>query len=188
MPGFAALQDDLEVEPTIGISCFGSTLRRSHHHGANEIAIAIAGSQLLPSLRPLRDDVPAAHDVIRLDLEYVGEIATQHDLKLKVHPLRAVVRNIKVLVHSPADQPTDNETKCAWRNDTIRGENPPIREVDSRGIVRNRTSIEKFPRLAVRINCPTADDARIKEIKTLLARRLNLPIWLAHKDRLAVMN
>src|SRR4029077_5686555 len=69
VPGLSGVQGDCEVEPTIGINRFGPTVRRTHHHSANKIAIAIAGSQPLPCLRPRGDDVPAAHDIVRLYFE-----------------------------------------------------------------------------------------------------------------------
>src|SRR5262249_26553471 len=62
VPGLSGIQYDLEVEATIGISCFGPTVRRSDYCRANEIAIAVTGPQLLPRLRPCRGDVPAAYD------------------------------------------------------------------------------------------------------------------------------
>ena len=52
VPGFPRIQRDFEAEPTVGIHCLGLTVRRSHHHGAGEIGIAIAGPQLLLCLRP----------------------------------------------------------------------------------------------------------------------------------------
>src|SRR6516165_8228183 len=188
VPGFAGVKGDFEVESAIGISCFGSTLRRSDHHGASEIAIAIASPQLLLRLRPRRDDVPAAHDVVRFYLEYVGEVATQRHLELKVHPAHAVVGNVEVLVHSLADQPADNETKRAWWNDPVGGRNRPIRKINSRGVVRYRTSIEQLPRLAIRVDTPTADDPCVKEIESLLAWPANLSIRFSHQYRLAVMD
>jgi hypothetical protein len=188
VPGFARIQDDFEVEPTIGISCFGPTVRRSHHHGANELAIAIAGPQLLPGLRPRRCDMPAAHDVVRLYFEYVGEIATQRDLKLKARPPHAVVGNVEVLVHSLADQPAQNETKCAGRNHAIRRRNGSIRKINSRGVGRYRSAIEKLPGFAIRVDSPTANDSRVKEIEPLLAGPVNLSIRFTDQDCLAVMD
>src|ERR1700746_2199494 len=96
VPGLAGIQKDLEVEQTIGISGFGPTMRGSYYHRTNEVAIAIARPQLLPRLRPRRGDMPAAHDVVRFYFEYVGEVATQRHLKLKVHPLHAIVGKVEI--------------------------------------------------------------------------------------------
>jgi hypothetical protein len=127
VPGLPGIQGDMEVEPTIGKSRLGPTLRRSHHHRANEIAVVITGPQLLPRLRPRRDDMPTAHDIVRLYFEYVSEVATRCNLKLKVNPADVIVGNVEVLVHSLANQPADNKTKRAWRNDPVRCPNRSIR-------------------------------------------------------------
>jgi hypothetical protein len=91
-------------------------------------------------------------------------------------------------VHSLANLPTDSETECAWRNDAIRGRTLSIRKINSRGIMRYRTSIEELPRFAVRVDRPTADNSRIKEIEPLLAGPVDLTIRFSHQDCLAVMD
>jgi hypothetical protein len=188
VPGFARIQDDFEVESIIGISRFGSTVRRSHHHRANEIAIAIASPQPLPCLRPRRGDVPAAHDVVRLYFENVCEIATQRDLKLKINLSYAVVGDVEILVHPLADQPAQNETKCAGRNHAIRRRNGSIRKINSRSVGRYRPAIEKLTGFAIRVDSPTANDSRVKEIEALLAGPMNLSIRFTNQDCLAVMD
>jgi hypothetical protein len=163
-------------------------VRRSHRHRTYEIAIPIAGPQLLLRLRPRRGDVTTAHDVVRLYFKYIGEVATQRYLKLKIHARHTVVGQVEVLVQSPADQPADNETKCAGRNDAVRGRYRSIRKINSRGVGRYRASIEEIPRLAVRVNGPTVDDSRVEEIESLLAGRVDLSIGFTYQYRLAVVD
>src|SRR5262245_16816690 len=52
----------------------------------------------------------------------------------------------------------------------------------------DRTPIEQIPGLAIGVDGPTADDARVEEVEALLARPVDLPIWLAHQHRLSLMD
>src|SRR5262245_54768216 len=52
----------------------------------------------------------------------------------------------------------------------------------------DRTPIKQSPGLAIGVDGPTADDACVEEVEALLARPVDLPIWLAHQHRLPLMD
>src|SRR5262245_27735871 len=52
----------------------------------------------------------------------------------------------------------------------------------------DRTSVEKIPRFAIGVDGPAADDPRVKEIEALVARPVDLPVWLADQHGLALMD
>src|SRR6478736_1614143 len=83
-----------------GKSCVRPSIGGHDRDGADEIAVLVAGPKLLLRLRPLGGNLTTAHDVVGLDFENIGEIATHCDLELKAHSLHAVVGNIQVLVHA----------------------------------------------------------------------------------------
>src|SRR5262249_10957125 len=122
------------------------------------------------------------------DLEDVGEVATQRDLELKVHPLHAVVGKVQILVHAAVDHPADDKAKRAAWNNAVGGRNAGIGEIGARRIVGDRATVQKNPGLAIRVDGPTADDARIIEIETLLARPVDLTVRLADQHGLTVVD
>ena len=85
-----------------------------NRHRADEIVVSIDRPKLLPRLRPLRGDMTAAHDAAGLHLEDVGKVATKRDLKLKVYPLHAVVRDVEILMHAAID-PSARTTRPSVR-------------------------------------------------------------------------
>src|SRR3954469_24664440 len=131
MPGFSGVKVDFEAEPTVGIHRIGVSTPRSHRHSADEIAIAIDCPELLLRLRPFRDDSAATHDVAGFHFKNVCEIATHHDLKLKTYALRAVIGDIKILVHAAADRSADDKPERALRDDAVRGGDLSICEMNS---------------------------------------------------------
>src|SRR5262249_1641336 len=143
-----------------------------------------------PLLRrcPLRGDPPAAHDVAGLHLEDVGEVGTQRDLKLKSYPLHAVVSDVDILVHAAADRSAENKAQRALRDDAIHGGDPSIGEINARSVVSDGATIKQVPGFAVGEDGPTADDARVEEIKPLLAWPADLPVRFAYQHCLALVD
>ena len=52
----------------------------------------------------------------------------------------------------------------------------------------DRATVQESPGLAIRVNGPTADDPRVIEIKTPLARPVDLTVRLADQQRLTVVD
>jgi hypothetical protein len=188
MPGVTRLEADFEAEAAVGINPARLVPRRSYGHRAGEIGVAVTRAQLLLGVRPFGRNPTATYDVVRLDLEDVGEVATQRDLELKAHPLHAVVGKVQILVHAAVNHSADNETERAARNNAVRGRNAAIGEVGARGVVGDRATVQENPGLAICVNGPTADDPRIIEIETLLARPVDLTVRLADQHGLTVVD
>src|SRR5262249_27489251 len=131
MPSLSGVEGDFEAEPTICIHRFVVSTPRSNRHSADKIAIAIDCSELLLRLRPLRYDPAATHDVAGFHLKNVCEVATQRDLKLKAYPLRAVVGDVEILVHTAADRTADDQAERALRDDAVRGEDLSVCKMNS---------------------------------------------------------
>src|SRR5215470_13219290 len=75
MPSITRLGADFEAEAAVGIYPARLAPRRSDRHRAGEIAVAVTRAQLLFGVRPVGRNPTAAYDVVRLDLEDVGEVA-----------------------------------------------------------------------------------------------------------------
>ena len=60
-------------------------------------------SEALSSLRPLSGDLPAAHDVARLNLKDIGKVGSEGDLELKAHRFHAVIGDFEIFVQAAAD-------------------------------------------------------------------------------------
>src|SRR5262245_35261796 len=131
MPGFTGVEVDFETEPTVGIHRIGVSTPSSNRHSAGEVAVAIDCPELLLRLRPFRDDTAATHDGARFHLTDICEITPQHDLKLKAHPLHAVVGDVEILVHAAADRSADDKAECALRDHAVRGGDLSICEMNS---------------------------------------------------------
>ena len=134
-----------------------------------------------------RDPAPS-NDVVRLDLEDVGEVATQRDLELKAYPLHAVVGKVQIFMHTAVDHTTDDKAKCAVGNYAVGCRYIAIGQIKLLGIVGDRATVQENPRLAIRVDGPTADHPRIIEIETPLARPVDLTVRLADQQRLTVVD
>ena len=143
---------------------------------------------MLVRFGPLCGDPAPAHDVARLHLEDVGEVAAQRDLELESHRLHAVVGDVEIFVQAAADRPADGEAERARRDRAVFGEQRAIGEKDAGGIVADGAAIQQFPGFAVGIDGPAADDAGIEEIETLFARPVDLPVLLADQHRLTLVD
>src|SRR5262249_57227964 len=69
-----------------------------------------------------------------------------------------------------------------------RGGDLSICEMNSCCIVSDGTPVQEIPGFAVSVNGPTADDPRIKEIKPLLARPVDLPVRFSDQHCLALVD
>ena len=188
MPSLVWLERNLETEPPIGRDGLARCARYRDGHCTVKIPVRVRSANLLPSLRPLSGDLAAAHDTSRLHLEDVGEIAAEGDLELKTHRLHAVVGDVEIFVHAAADRSADGEAERARENWTVFREKGLVGKEDACRVVADGTAVQQLPRLAVGVNRPTADDPRIKKVKTLFARPIDLPVRLADEDRLALMD
>jgi hypothetical protein len=54
-------------------------------------------------------------------------------------------------------------------------------------VPRADTAVQQIPGFAVGVNVPTADNARVEEIETFLARPADLPILIADQNGLALV-
>src|SRR6516165_6629348 len=100
VPSLVRLKCDLKTEPAVG----GNSLARGALHRSRQcaakVAVRIFGANLLSPLRPLRRDLAAAHNVTRLDLKDVREVASKSYLKLKTHRFHAVVGDVQVFMQA----------------------------------------------------------------------------------------
>src|SRR5438128_10553153 len=137
-------------------------------HGTGEVGIAVGGAQTLVRWGPLGGDPPTAHNMARLYLEDVSKIAAERDLELKDRRLHAVVEDVEVLVHAPADGSAEDKAQGARRDRAVLGEQSAIAEKDTRCVVAYRAAVEQLPGFAIGINAPAADNPSVEEIEALL--------------------
>src|SRR5262245_31183059 len=94
VPGLARLKRSLEAQSPIGGNRLARCMHDCDRHRALKILVQIGRANPLSSLRPIRGDLAAAHDLARFHLEYVGEVAAKGDLELKAYRLHAVVGDV----------------------------------------------------------------------------------------------
>ena len=107
MPCFARFEGYLEAEATVGVHCPCRGLRRGNRHRTAEVTVAVCRAQSLMRFGPVRGDPPSTHNMPRLHLEDVCEVAAERDFELEPHRLHAVVGDIKVFVHAAAYRSAD---------------------------------------------------------------------------------
>src|SRR5262249_10597167 len=129
-----------------------------------------------------------AHDVVGLHLEDIGKIAAQRDLELEGCRLYAIVDDIEILVHAAADRPAEGEAQTAWRDRAVLGQESAIGQKNAGCVIADGAAVQQFPRLAIGINGPAADDPRIEEIEALFARPIDLTVLFGDQHRLALVD
>src|SRR5215472_6871815 len=137
---------------------------------------------------PVRRNPAAAHDAVRLHLENIGKIAADWDLELEGDRLHAVIDDVEVLVQAAADRPADREAQGAWWDRAGLRQESTIGEKDAGCVVADRPAVQQFPRLAIGVDPPAADNARIEEIEALVARPIDLPILFGDQHRLSLVD
>jgi len=63
--------------------------------------------ELLEIRHPFRVDVTTPHEFVLLDLKEVGEVRPQRDLKVEADGIKAVVRDIQILMDAFVDGTRD---------------------------------------------------------------------------------
>jgi hypothetical protein len=99
-----------------------------------------------------------------------------------------MVGEVDILVESARDRAADRKADCSLRNRSVFARQCPVGEKDAAGVVADRAAIEQLPRLAIRINGPTTEDARITEIEAFFTRPFDLAVGLADQYRLALVD
>src|SRR5262249_848420 len=125
VPGLARLERNLEAQSPIGGNSLARCVHYCDRHRALKILVRIGRANPLPSFRPFRGDLTAAHDLARFHLEDVGEVAAKGDLELKAYRLHAVVGDVEILVQATTDPSTDRESNGARRDRAVFGKDGP---------------------------------------------------------------
>src|SRR5690349_14146016 len=79
VPALAGHKRDLEAQAAIGINDRGAIVVRPDGQAAGKILVAISYDKPRAIAQPVRRDVPAADNMLRLDLKNIGEIASDRD-------------------------------------------------------------------------------------------------------------
>lgn len=124
---------------------------------------------------------------IRFHFEEIGKVAADGNLELKLYRLHAVVGEFNILVHTVTDAPTDRKSERARRYRAIFRCKGAIGKKYPRRIVSRGAAAEQHPGLAIGIDGPTADNARIAKKQAFLARPFNLAVQLADQDCLTLV-
>ena len=136
----------------------------------------------------MRIDSSTSHDFVGFDLGDIGEIAADRDFQIEVHIRGTIIDDVDVLVHASIDRSADHERQGAHRDGAAARQKIAVGQEDAGGIVGNGAAIQQHPWLAVGIDGPSTDDARVEEIDSLLAGRDDLAILLRDQHRLALVN
>src|ERR1700730_10664320 len=188
VPRFSRLERVLEAETTVCIDGLFRKIMRGNCYRAAEVAVAIDCVKLLVCLRPFGCDPPPAYNVARLHLEEIREVATDGDFKLKFYRLHAVVGNVEIFVHAAINPSADGKAERTRRNDTRLRRERTVRKEDARRVISDGAAIQQLPRFSIGVDGPTADNARIDEVKPPFAWPIDLSVWITDKDGLALVN
>jgi hypothetical protein len=188
MPGFSRFERDLEAETTVRIDGLFRKIMRGNYNGPAEVAVAIGCVKLLVCLRPFGCDPPPAYNVARLHLEEIREVATDGDFKLKFYRLHAVIGNVEIFVHAARNPSADGKAERTRRNDTRFRRERTVRKEDARCVIGDGAAIQQLPRFSIGVDGPTADDARIEEIKTPFTWPIDLSVGIANQDGLPLVD
>ena len=126
--------------------------------------------------------------MIGFHLENIRIVAADRDLELESYWPPAVVGDVKIFMHAAIDPPADGESERTRGDGAAFGCNGSVRQGDPRRVVGDGAAVEQLPRLAVRVDGPAADHARIEKVQTFVTGPVNLAIQVGDQDRLTVMN
>src|SRR6185437_16656040 len=112
MPRLPGFQDDIEAQAPVGIHRrLAVSLASADDDFAAKVLVAVGDAKDLSLRRPGGDDAAAAHDVVALHLEDVGEISPDRDLEVETNRLLAVGGDVEVFVQAAINMTTDDETQ-----------------------------------------------------------------------------
>src|SRR3954466_2214357 len=115
-----------------------------------EVTIGIRDPELARRVVPLGLDAPSANELVRLDLEQIGEIRTESDLEVESDRTQAVIVDVEVLVNPFSDRATERQPDDAGRNFSVFRREGSIHQVDTRGVVAHGAARQPRPWFAVR--------------------------------------
>ena len=89
-------------------------------------------------------------------------------------------------MHAAVNPSADGEAERARRNDPSFSREGTVGKEDSRGVIGDGPAVQKLPRFSIGIDGPTADNARIEEIKASFTWPIDLSVGVADQDGLAL--
>ena len=98
VPGMARLNVDLKRQPAVGDVTGAVAVANTDTQRATEALVGIGCREGHARRIPAIGDAAASHEVIGLHIEDISEVATNHDLEIKADRLRAVVRDLEILM------------------------------------------------------------------------------------------
>ncbi len=90
-------------------------------------------------------------------------------------------------MESAIDPSSNHKTDGPGRDVSFLRGDGAIDEIDPRGVMANARRIEEVPRLAIRVNLPAADEARVKKKKPFVAGIRDLAVALCDEHGIALM-
>ena len=186
VPGLARSERDLEGDAAIGVVGRRAAVRQAKDERPAEVAVRVAHAQLAALLVPFALDAPAAHELVGFHLEDVGEIRSGRDLEVEPRLASPVVLDVEILVDALADGAADREPQLAGGDIAALGRERRVRQVDARGVVRDRARAQPHPSLAVGEDGVIAEKARVLGEDALLAVRRDLPAEIGDHERPAL--
>ena len=102
--------------------------------------------------------------------------------------LHAVVGDVDILMHAVLDQPAQHQAQRALRYRTGSRGQRLVGQVYAGHVIIHRPAVQQVPFLAVRVQGPAADQARIVEIQPALARIGDRAVGLGDKHGAALVD
>ncbi|TPV99228.1 MAG: hypothetical protein USCAAHI_01326 [Beijerinckiaceae bacterium] len=91
-------------------------------------------------------------------------------------------------MHATINPSADGEAKRARRNDPGFRRERTVGKEDSRGVIGDGTAVQKLPRFSIGVDGPTADNARIEEVKAPFTWPIDLSVGITDQDGLALVD
>src|SRR3984893_3818713 len=93
-----------------------------------------------------------------------------------------------MLTHAAINPSADGEAERARRNDAGFRRERTVGKEDARRVIGDSSAVQQFPRFSIGVDSPTADNARIEEIKAPFTWPIDLSVGVADQDGLALVD
>src|ERR1700730_13835300 len=91
-------------------------------------------------------------------------------------------------MHATVNPAADGEAERARRNHPGFRRERTVGQENARGVIGDGPAVQKLPRFSIGVDGPTADNARIEEIKAPFTWPIDLSVGVADQDGLALVD
>jgi len=161
---------------------FGSSSICHEEELALEVAVRIDGPELAAPAIPACVELATPHELLRADVEDVGEVRLDGDLHRDPDRAARVAGEVVVLVHATGDRLVDPQAERLARDPALGIEQLGVRVLEPRGVELDGRRVEQDRPLAVEEEVVVADESRVAGEEAFVCVLADAAVRLAHDE------